>query len=33
MTPADGDDARLYPDGRPLPDQPHWRRDFPTDVP
>lgn len=33
MTPADGDEARTYPDGRPLPDQPHWRQDFPTDVP
>ena len=32
MTP-DTDDARSYPDGKPLPDQPSWRRDFPTDVP
>jgi len=24
---------REYPDGRPLPDQPTWRQDFPTDVP
>lgn len=33
MTPPDGDEARTYPDGRPLPGQPLWRRDFPTDVP
>ena len=33
MTPADGDDPRTYPDGKPLPEQPHWRQDFPTDVP
>jgi len=32
MTPAE-DDPRTYPDGRPLPEQPPWRRDFPTDVP
>jgi nitrite reductase/ring-hydroxylating ferredoxin subunit len=32
MTPTDGD-ARTYPDGRPLPAQPPWRQDFPTDVP
>ncbi|HVK09123.1 MAG TPA: Rieske 2Fe-2S domain-containing protein [Gemmataceae bacterium] len=32
MTPAD-DDPRTYPDRKPLPDQPSWRRDFPTDVP
>jgi nitrite reductase/ring-hydroxylating ferredoxin subunit len=32
MTPSD-DDARKYPDGLPLADQPSWRRDFPTDVP
>jgi Rieske Fe-S protein len=33
MTPADGDEPRTYPGGKPLPEQPHWRRDFPTDVP
>ena len=33
MNRADGDEPRTYPDGRPLPDQPPWRRDFPTDVP
>ena len=33
MTPADGDEPRTYPDGKPLPEQPPWRRDFPTDVP
>jgi len=31
MTSAD--DPRSYPDGKPHPDQPNWRRDFPTDVP
>ena len=31
MTPAD--DPRIYPDGRPLPDQPPWQKDFPTDIP
>jgi nitrite reductase/ring-hydroxylating ferredoxin subunit len=33
MTPAHGDEPRAYPDDRPLPAQPPWRRDFPTDVP
>ena len=33
MTPADGDELRTYPDGKPLPEQPPWRRDFPTDIP
>jgi Rieske Fe-S protein len=33
MTPFDGEQPRAYPDGRPLPAQPHWRQDFPTDVP
>jgi nitrite reductase/ring-hydroxylating ferredoxin subunit len=28
-----GEDPREYPDRRPLPLQPIWRRDFPTDVP
>lgn len=32
MTP-ETDDARTYPDGKPFPDQPSWRRDFPTDIP
>ena len=27
------DQPRDYPDGRPLAEQPPWRRDFPTDVP
>src|SRR5215470_743484 len=22
-----------FPDGRPLPEQPRWRQDFPTDIP
>jgi nitrite reductase/ring-hydroxylating ferredoxin subunit len=29
----DGESPRAFPDGRPLPDQPMWRQDFPTDVP
>jgi nitrite reductase/ring-hydroxylating ferredoxin subunit len=33
MTPVPGDEPRTYPDGQPLPKQPPWRRDFPTDVP
>lgn len=28
-----GEDPRVYPDRRPLSEQPHWRQDFPTDVP
>ena len=28
-----GEDPRVYPDRLPFPDQPHWRQDFPTDVP
>src|SRR5947208_16080092 len=27
------DNDRDYPDGRPLPEQPRWRQDFPTDIP
>lgn len=27
------DEARTYPDGRPLSEQPRWRQDFPTDIP
>jgi nitrite reductase/ring-hydroxylating ferredoxin subunit len=33
MSLSDGDDARVYPNGRPLPDQPPWQKDFPTDIP
>jgi Rieske Fe-S protein len=33
MTPPGGEQPRDYPDRRPLPQQPHWRQDFPTDVP
>lgn len=33
MNPRGGDQPREYPDGKPLPEQPPWRRDFPTDVP
>lgn len=28
-----GEQPREYPDKKPLPLQPHWRQDFPTDVP
>lgn len=33
MNPSGSDEAREYPDRKPLPLQPTWRRDFPTDVP
>lgn len=33
MTPVYDDEARAYPNHKPLSEQPHWRRDFPTDVP
>jgi nitrite reductase/ring-hydroxylating ferredoxin subunit len=33
MTPPGGEQPREYPDRQPLPQQPHWRQDFPTDVP
>ena len=33
MTPNEAEQDRVYPDGLPLPEQPHWRRDFPTDTP
>ena len=33
MTLSGGELNRDYPDRRPLPEQPHWRQDFPTDVP
>ena len=33
MTLPQDEDPRVYPDRKPLPDQPHWRQDFPTDVP
>ncbi|HVK19612.1 MAG TPA: Rieske 2Fe-2S domain-containing protein [Fimbriiglobus sp.] len=33
MSLSDGDDTRVYPDGKRLPDQPHWQKDFPTDIP
>lgn len=33
MTPPGGELPREYPDKIPLPLQPHWRQDFPTDVP
>ena len=32
MTARDDED-RAYPDGKTLPEQPQWQRDFPTDVP
>ena len=28
-----GEQPREYPDKVPLPLQPHWRQDFPTDIP
>ena len=33
MTLPHDEDPRTYPDRQALPDQPHWRQDFPTDVP
>ncbi len=33
MTVRDPDELTIPPDGRPLSDQPRWRRDFPIDVP
>jgi nitrite reductase/ring-hydroxylating ferredoxin subunit len=33
MSLSSGELSREYPDGRPPPEQPQWRRDFPTDVP
>ena len=33
MNPPGGEQPREYPDKVPLPLQPHWRQDFPTDVP
>jgi nitrite reductase/ring-hydroxylating ferredoxin subunit len=33
MNPPGGEEPREYPDRKPLPLQPTWRRDFPTDVP
>jgi nitrite reductase/ring-hydroxylating ferredoxin subunit len=33
MNPPGGDQPREYPDKLPLPQQPTWRQDFPTDVP
>ena len=33
MNPPGGEQPREYPDRKPLPLQPHWVQDFPTDVP
>ncbi len=33
MNPPGGEEPREYPDRKPLPLQPTWRQDFPTDVP
>ena len=33
MTARDRDELTIAPDGRPLAEQPKWRRDFPIDVP
>lgn len=30
---ANDGDPRVYPNNRPLDEQPHWIRDFPTDIP
>jgi Rieske Fe-S protein len=33
MTRPEGEQPRDYPDGVPLAQQPHWNKDFPTDIP
>ena len=33
MSTPGGEQPREYPDRKPLPLQPHWAQDFPTDVP
>src|SRR3954462_15591349 len=33
MSVSEGELNRDYPDRRPLPQQPPWRQDFPTDIP
>ena len=33
MSATRDESERTYPDGRPLAEQPQWKRDFPTDVP
>ena len=33
MNSSGGEEPREYPDRKPLPLQPNWRQDFPTDVP
>jgi Rieske Fe-S protein len=33
MSVSEGDQDRVYPDGRPAAEQPRWRQDFPTDIP
>src|SRR5690242_18862507 len=33
MSLSQAEPDREYPDGRPLPEQPRWRQDFPTDIP
>lgn len=33
MNPPAGEQPRDYPNRRPLPEQPHWVQDFPTDIP
>jgi nitrite reductase/ring-hydroxylating ferredoxin subunit len=32
MSSLQGETDRVYPDGRPLSEQPAWRQDFPTDI-
>lgn len=33
MSTSPGDRDREYPDGKPPSEQPHWRQDFPIDIP
>src|SRR5215475_3242561 len=33
MSVSPGEQDRVFPDGRPLSEQPRWRQDFPTDNP
>jgi Rieske Fe-S protein len=33
MSVSPGEQDRVFPDDRPLSEQPRWRRDFPTDMP
>ena len=33
MSTPNGEEPRKYPNRKPLPQQPHWMQDFPTDIP